>query len=218
MFETDDVSNLFKQFFRLLFYRMTFKNFFDIISRYLTTQSRSFSMMNRLINHPIYVFGVGLVAGVTGTFGVLIYFQGENYIKKENAKTYLETQGKMVIDKSYHEKYCDQAGRCSELESNISNLEDVINELNEKVATQESDKKELTKENNRLNLRIDNLLRKFSTKWDYKVDGSNTARTKCIADGEYVGSWHDCSTDKTCGNEQLIRGMCAYRYLSSLSE
>ncbi|ENM5843868.1 hypothetical protein V4V60_004079 [Vibrio mimicus] len=59
-------------------------------------------------NNRFYIFCSGIASGVVACAGVLLYFQGENYVKKEDALTYLTKTVKT-------EELCKKAGFTNEV-------------------------------------------------------------------------------------------------------
>lgn len=49
--------------------------------------------------------------------------------------------------------------------------------------------------------------------WHYAVNPENDHQTKCIKpNGDFIGGFRNCDTDKTCNNYEAIRDVCRTTY------
>ena len=159
----------------------------------------------------------GLAFGVLVTLVTMLLLREADYVHKDQAGAHLLGKGYEVLTPS--EAAALRARPQSCLASEVcANQIDVNRRIKVRAQSLEATNRGLIRERNRHQAEAARLRERFALEWGYDEDDDDPELTRCTIGGTPVGDWHDCSADQACWNPDLIRSLCALRYMSRLPD
>lgn len=159
----------------------------------------------------------GIAVGILLTFFVMIFFQERNYVRKDEAIAHLSNNGYAVLGVQEAAALRARPENCATSEV-CSNQVDVNRRLKMRSQALEANNLRLIRERDEQRNEATRLRERIVLRWDFAEQEGNPNLHKCRLGEQEVGTVHDCEADHTCGNPELIRALCAYRYMAQLPD
>jgi hypothetical protein len=159
----------------------------------------------------------GIAIGILLTFFVMIFVQERNYVRKDEAIGHLSNSGYVVLTAQEAAALRARPESCATSEV-CSNQVDVNRRLKMRSQALEANNLRLIRERDEERNQATQIRERIALQWDFTAQEGNPNLYQCRAGEQEVGAVHDCEADHNCGDPELIRALCAYRYLAQLPD